>query len=187
MKDEKAKYLIIDAEKINKQLYNCLRIFSLNDFENIYEPSGMIDAKKIFKENGLPEEFHKIIVKINVPFFLKKDAEEYTMGFPFDIAAGKIEKENNNKYITICNRPIYYDGQVFRDKIKFKTELEYSNYIDVMKFLAEVAAEGYLKAYLKSIKEFFDISINLDLIFKSWNESKYNPKKALKIYKRNIL
>ena len=37
---------------------------------------------------------------------------------------------------------------------------------------------------LQSIKEFFDMSVNLDLLFQSWNESQENPKKALKLYKK---
>ena len=57
---------------------------------------------------------------------------------------------------------------------------------DVMNFLLMLDDKGYLKPYLRSIKEFFEISINLDLIDEAWEESKENPKLALKIYKKKL-
>jgi len=48
MKDEKAKYLIVDASEINKQLYKVTREFSCNGFDNGYEPNEMMDARQIF-------------------------------------------------------------------------------------------------------------------------------------------
>jgi len=184
MKDQKAKYLIIEASEFKKQLYKVSRKFSFNDFENRYEPKGFVNAKQIFEKNDLPEEFHKIIIKINIPFCLKEEAEEYTMGFPFDITAGKIEKENNKKIITISSSPIIYDRQLVRPKISFKSELSYSNFDDVMNFLQRVSDEGYLKSYLKSIKEFFDISLDLDLLYELWYKLEKNPKHTSKIYKK---
>ena len=68
MKDEKARYLIIDSTEINKQLYKVTREAAFNDFYNVYEPNGMMDASQIFEKNGIPEEFRKVIVKINIPF-----------------------------------------------------------------------------------------------------------------------
>ena len=186
MKDEKARYLIIDSTEINKQKYKVTREAAFNDFYNVYEPNGMMDASQIFEKNGIPEEFRKVIVKINIPFCLKKEAEEYTMGFPFDITGGKIEKVNNKKTISASSGLTYdyYANQQFRDKIKFRTKLVYSNFDDVMKFLLKIDDKGYLKSYLQSIKEFFDISIDLDLVEESWIESKQNAKKAIKILKK---
>ena len=188
MKDEKARYLIIDSTEINKQVYKVIREDAFNDFCNVYEPNGMIDTNSVFENNGIPEEFRKVIVKINIPFCLKKEAEEYTTGFPFDITAGKIEKVNNKKTISASSRITYdyYANEQFRDKIKFRTELVYSNFNDVMDFLLKVDDEGYLKQYLQSIIEFFDISINLDLVEEAWIESKQNARKAIKILKKKI-
>ena len=188
MKDEKAKYLIIDSTEINKQLYKVTREAAFNDFYNVYKPNGMMPANNIFEKNGIPEEFRKIIVKINIPFCLKKEAEEYTMGFPFDITGGKIEKENNKRIISASSGLTYdyYANQQFRDKIKFKTELTYSTFDDVMNFLLKVDDEGYLKLYFQSIKEFFDISIDLDLVEESWIESKQNAKQAIIALKSDL-
>ena len=187
MKDEKARYLIIDSTEINKQLYKVTREFAFNDFYNVYQQNDMVYASQIFEKNCIPEEFRKVIVKINIPFCLKKEAEEYTMGFPFDITGGKIEKVNNKKTISASSGLTYdyYANEQFRDKIKFRTELVYSNFDDVMDFLLRVNDEGYLKQYLQSIKEFFDISINLDLVEEAWIESKQNARKTIKILKKN--
>jgi len=56
-----------------------------------------------------------------------------------------------------------------------------------MEFLIKIDNDGYLKAYLQSIKEFFDMKINLDLLFQSWNESQKNSKNAFKLYKKKVL
>lgn len=186
IRDEKAKYLFLDSTEIHKQLYKIRRQSGFNDWFNIYIPDKMIDAREIFRKNNIPEEFQKIIVKINIPFCLKKEAEEYTTGFPFDITAGQIEKENNQKVITVSNCPIFEDNQIFIDKIKFRTKISYSNFEDVINFLLKIDEKGYLKSYLQIIKDFFDISINLDLLFQSWNESQEKTKKALKIYKKKF-
>ena len=55
-----------------------------------------------------------------------------------------------------------------------------------MNFLLKVDDEGYLKLYFQSIKEFFDISIDLDLVEESWIESKQNAKQAIKILKKKF-
>ena len=195
MKDEKARYLIVDAKEINKQLYKVYREFAFNDFDNIYEPHGMIDAREIFEKNGVPEKFQKILIKINIPFFIKTEAQEYTMGFPFDFTGGKIVKEDNKKIITAFNKPIYdyQANREFSDKIRIRTELVYSNFTDIINFLSQIEKEGHLSAYLQSIKDFFDIHINLDLLLQSWSESQKitksefpsSKKKSLKKYIKN--
>jgi len=183
MKDEKAKYLIIDSTEIRKQLYNVKREFAFNDWDNVYTSDRIIDAKEIFDKYGIPEEFQKIIVKINIPFFIKYEAEEYTMGFRFDITAGRIEKENNDKYISVSNYPVLYDNQVFRNKIKFKTQLKYFKFNEVIDFLIKIDDRGYLRSYLESIKEFFDIALDLDYLYEVWNQEK-SAKKALTLYRK---
>lgn len=182
MKDEKAKYLIIDSTEIHKQLYKVKREYALNDFYNTYTPDRIINAEEVFSKYGIPEEFQKIIVKVSTPFFTKHEAQEYTMGFPFDITASKIERENNKKYINASNRPIFYDSQVFSRTIKFKTQFKYSNYEEVMDFLGRIDDSGYLKEYLQAIKDLFNIRVDLDYIIEVWNEEK-NPQKTLKRYK----
>lgn len=183
MKDERAKYLMVDVTQFNKTLYRMERLFEFNDFNNVYTPEDVITAKEIFDKYNIPEEFQKIIVKINIPFFIKYEAEEYVMGFPFDLTGGKIEKENGRKYINALNAPLFRDNWVFRDKIKFRTELKYFKYDDVMEFLYEVRDAGYLKLYMHAINDFFDNNVDLDYMFDVWDEEK-DVKKTLTRYKK---
>lgn len=185
MKDEKARYLIIDSNEIKKQLYNVKREFAFNDWDNVYIPNKIIDAKEIFDKYNIPEEFQKIIIKVNIPFFIKTEAYEYIFGYPFDITAGKIEMDNNQKYITVANSQIFSNGHVFRDKIKFKTRLNYFNFDGVNEFLQNVESNGYLELYLQSIIDFFDESLDLEEVLEIWNKEKNSPK-SLVLYRKKI-
>ena len=183
MIDEKAKYLIINATDITKQLYQVERVACCNDFYNIYHRVEKINPNEIFAKNNVPYEFRKIIVKISTPILSKKEAEEYTMGFPFDFANKTKVEANNKKYIRMNNSPIYYDGSIFDDKIVFKTEEQYCSFNNVIYFLEEIYKNGCLENYLQSIKEFFDMSLDLELLFDAWNET-HNRRKALTLYKQ---
>ena len=185
MKDEKAKYLIVKASNITKQLYECERVAYCNDFDNIYHKTEKINASEIFAKNNIPEEFQKIIVKINASTFSKKEAFEYTMGFPFDFESRNIEKIENKKYMIIRNKPIYYDGSMFNDKIVMNTEVFYSSFNNVVYLLEELYENGHLENYLQSIKELFDVSLNLDLLFDAWHET-HNKQGAMKVYRRKV-
>ena len=188
MRDERAKYLIIDSTEISKKVYKVTRKAAFNDFYNEYKPTGKMNASYIFEKYGIPEEFRKIIVKINLPFYLKKEVQEYTMGFSFDINTMEVEYKNNKKIISASSGNTYdYDAnQLLIDKIKFRTELAYSTFDDVMDFLLKLDEQVYLKSYLQAIKEFFDISIDLNLIEEVWAESNQNAKKAIKILKKKL-
>ena len=84
------------------------------------------------------------------------------------------------------NSPIYYDGSIFDDKIVFKTEEQYCSFNNVIYFLEEIYKNGCLENYLQSIKEFFDMSLDLELLFDAWNET-HNRRKALTLYKHRVI
>ena len=186
MISERAKYLIVNANDIFKQLYQKERVAYCNDYENIYNRVGKISANEIFDKNNVPKEFQRIIIMISTPIFSKKEAEECITGYPFNFQAKSIKNAGNKKYIMMNNRPIYYDGCMFNDKFVFKTEERYTSINNVMYFLEEIHKEGYLENYLQSIKEFFNISLDFDILFASWNETQ-SMKKAKNLYmKRRI-
>lgn len=192
MKDERAKYLLVNATNIIKQLYRVEREAYCNDFDNIYHIAGKIDANEIFAKNNVPDEFRRIIIKISSPIFSRKEAEEYITRYPFNLQAKSIEKIDNKKYIIMNNRPIYYDGCMFNDKFVFKTEERYTSINNVMYFLEEIHKEGYLENYLQSIKEFFNLPyffnmpLDFQLLFEYWNQT-HNTKKTLALYKHKII
>ena len=115
-KDERAKYLIINATDITKQLYEPERIAYCNDWYTRYNRIEKIDANEFFEKNNVPDEFRKIIVKISAPVFSKKESEEFTTGFPFDFQTKTILKLDDKKYIRMNNSPIYHNEK-FKNRI----------------------------------------------------------------------
>ena len=55
-----------------------------------------------------------------------------------------------------------------------------------MYFLEEVYNNGCIENYLQSIKEFFDMDLDLEILFGAWNET-HNKGKALKLYKHGVI
>ena len=192
MIDEKAKYIIVNANDISKQLYQVERVASCNDFYNIYKRVKRIDANEAFAKNKVPDKFRRIIIKISSPIFSRKEAEEYITRYPFNLQAKKIEKKDNKKYITMNNSPIYYDETIFYDKIVFKSEEFYVSFNNVVYLLEEIYKEGCLEDYLKAIQEFFNLpyffnmSLDFHLLFESWNRT-HDTRKTLTLYKHEII
>ncbi len=185
MKDEKAKYLLVDASNVSKQLYRMERVASCNDFYNMYHRINRVKASEIFNNNNVPEEYQKIIVKVENSVFSKNKVEEYIMGYPFDYRTKLVFKKDNNKYIIMNNKPLYYNECCFADKIIFKTELFYNSFNNVLDFLKCLCKEGYLENYIKSIKEIFNVTLDLDFFYKLLIDSK-SKQKAIERYAYNI-
>lgn len=176
MKDKCARYLIIDANYFNKSIYKFVKNGLFNYKYDLY---NFIRVSDIFEQNNIPEEYRKIIVKINLPFTLGYESEEYITGFPFDISSGKITKENDKKIITVSNYS--YLNKIYRNEINFKAELIYFNFDDIKEFLLKLDNNGLLNLYIKSVEEFFWVHIDLDL-----NHSDYIKEKKCARIKRNI-
>ena len=181
MNDKKARYLIIDANNLTKQLYGVTREFSFNDWVNEYEKEDIITAGEVFNKNNIPVKYQKIILKISSPLFLKKQTSEYITDFTFDFQMVNIKKYGDKKYIKMHNSPIYYDDNWFMDKYVLETELKYYSFEDVINFLNEMNKNGYLEVYLESIQEIFDSSIHLD------NLPEYHHQKRISLNKDKIL
>jgi len=154
---------------------------------NLFEKKMVKDvilADTIFNQNNIPLQYKKIIIKVNIPvIFNKCELEELTTGFPFDLTGGKIENRDEEKFICASNLPGYFNGQIFDRNISFKTRLQYKSYDEVMKFLSEIYDKGYFQQYLESIKQLYSLNLDLDFIFKVWNEEK-NARKTLRLYKK---
>lgn len=172
MKDEKSKYLIIDSCDIYKE------------FNSKEKNKCLVSAQAIFENHNVPREYQKIIVKVNNPFLSKYEAEEYTMGFPFDLTAGTVTKENDKKYLTASN-PLTCDyAKKGLIKVTFCTEVKYSPFKDVMSILSRIEENNYSKAYLQSIKEFCGASLNIELLDQLYKETNQSFEKTLRLYKK---
>lgn len=145
-------------KKVNYALLDMSNVDQNFNIENIYSESNKhVDIKEIFESYGIPKSFQKVLIKISKSNFSNRNiVEEYTMGQKFNISLEETEKLN--------------------DKIV--------SYEDVIYFIRLINNNGYLKPYLKAIKEIIGVSLNLDLIFKCYDESNGNSKYALKMYRK---
>ena len=160
MKDKKAKFLIVNASEITRQLYKV-------DEEHVLGKlflTETITSDLVFNMNNIPEEFQKLIIKINIPFFLYKEGEEYITGLPFDLTGGKITKENGKKYIEISNCPMQYGYFIDNNVklLKIKTELKHRTYEDVQTFIKKLQDNNLLKEYFMSINQLFYPPLDLN-------------------------
>ena len=138
----------------------------------------------------LPIKTDRLIIRktsINdINLIMKMDKQEITQMFLGGIKNKTREERNNKKYIRMNNSPIYYGGSIFDDKIVFKTEEQYVSFNNIMYFLEEIYKNGCLENYFQSIKEFFDMSLDLGLLFDAWHET-HNKRKALTLYKHRVI
>lgn len=166
MKDKNSKYIIVECCDIYKQLYDVKRVATFNDFDNLYIPSKRITIKSVFIKYGVPVDFRKVVIKKNNPFLIRGSAEEYTLGFSFDLTKRKVM---GDKYINAVNHPVFYDSQVFNDKITFNVKPEFVTYDKVIGFLQQLNDSGYLNAYMDSINCFFDMYLDLEQLFETYD------------------
>lgn len=183
MKDEKTKYLMVNASDIHKQLYKVQRTLEFNDFYRIYTPDRIISIKEIFDKYCIPEEFQRIIISIETKFFTKYKVEEYITGFSFDIIRHKIEDYERYKYITFYYYDSYRGGVMYDDKFKYTVDCECVKYNNVMEFLLAVNDNGYLRLYLQAVKDSFNVSIDFERLYEIWEEEK-DIRNTMKRYKK---
>lgn len=149
MKNNNKKYLIVDAEKIKITKTKVERICGFNDFWNDYVPCGETTAKKVFEEENLPEEFHKMI--FSLPFFpWERECQEVLTKRIFYIYKNKKE----NKY-TCDEQCRFYDGDIVPGALEFSTPIKTNTHEDIVNFYENLAEKGYLETYINAIKSMF--------------------------------
>ena len=148
MKNEKAKYLIVDSSEIEKKLYEMERIFAFNASFHDYYVIGKAKAKEIFEKNNTPEKFQKIIIKITSPLLTGHEAEEFIFGMGFDLTGRRVERINKELYVNGVSCPIFYDNNGFHDFIEFKTRIKKVRYNEIISFLKDLKNEGLLEIYI---------------------------------------
>lgn len=154
MKEEKTKYLLVPADSVMQSLYIKRKESGFNDnWVDAYWKEDIISSE-VFNRFDVPEEYQKLIVKVNSNLF-GKQISDFITGIRFDI--WKIYKDNNYKridaYISredsdlhhMMSKPFIYN------RISFDTILDYHSYTDVLDFLKRINDDRYLKAYLDSI------------------------------------
>ena len=156
MVDELSKFLMIDASEINKTVYEMKREFFANDACNFYRKKKDIKALEIFEKNNVPEEFRKVILKLNEVFlspqilFKISCGEEFVSGktFAIDIKddfvkkISGVNKPNNDLYNCYCD-----------PQNTFLTDYKCVPFKEVMDFYIKLRQSGYLESYVNSIIE----------------------------------
>lgn len=156
MKEQRCKYIIVDANDIDVILKKRERVSGFNDFWNEYTPYDSTSAKQYFEEHQIPEEFQKIAFSLPTCPCCKSDGKEVLTGRNFRIFKNRQKKEF---YGEECGR--WYAGDIIGGSIHFDTPSKKSTYTDVTKFYEQLAEQGYLESYIETIKSMFFIKNEL--------------------------
>lgn len=156
MKDEKKKYILVDAKDINITLRKHERVSGFNDFWNEYTPCGETTAEKVFEEHGLPKEFHKIAFSLPTCRCCRADSKEVLTGRNFEITKDRQKKEY---YGSECAR--MYDGDFIAGSMCFRTPKKKESYETVLSFYEQLTEQGYLDSYVEAIKSMFFVEYEL--------------------------
>jgi len=178
MKDNKRKYLIVDACNVECK-------YKKSGEETNKETS--IKIEELFKRKNIPSEYHKIMIMMCVfDFCINGDACEYVTGFPFDITGNRIKKEGKKKIVTGTRTSSVYRGLekgTITQSVVIKTPLEYVGYEEIMNFYKKMKDDGYAYDYIKVLNEFFNLNIDLDFIFELHSKGEKSSK-IKKLYKQ---
>ena len=180
------KYLIVPAEDVLNQLYSFKRIADCNDFNNWYYKLCKVCLDDVFDSYNIPKELQKIVIKINAPCFMMREANEYITNFPFEWNHRKIKRQEGQRNVSFFSCPIFYDNTSFREKINISTKFQYVDYNEVELFFIKLDESGYKEYYYNILKLFFDKLLRLDYLFREHmdcevvsNHSKANVKRIL--------
>lgn len=150
MKDERKKYIIVDAKDINITLRTHERVSGFNDFWNEYPPTGQITAKEIFEKHQIPEEFQKLAFVLPTCKCCNANGQEVLTGRQFQILKNNQQKEY---FGDECSR--WISGDIIGGSVKFKTPKQKQKYSDVVSFYEQLTEQGYLEQYIEAIKNIF--------------------------------
>lgn len=156
MKDEKKKYILVDANNINITLRQRERVFGFNDCWTEYTPCGETTAKKVFETHQIPEEFHKIAFSLPTCSCCRSDSKEVLTGRNFEINK---DRQRQEYYGRECGR--WYNGDVIASSIRFRTPKKKESYETVLSFYEQLTEQGYLDSYVEAIKSMFFVDHEL--------------------------
>lgn len=150
MKDERKKYIIVDAKDINITLRKRVRVSGFNDFWNEYQEVGETTAKKVFEEHQIPEEFQKIAFALPTCPCCHANGQEVLTSRTFEIQKGSQPKEYFG-----YESGRWFAGDVIGGSLRFRTPKKKERYNDVLSFYNQLAEEGYLDSYIAALKTMF--------------------------------
>ncbi len=154
MKEEKAKYLLVPSNTVIQSLYVKEKESGFNDnWVEAYWKENIVSSE-VFNRFNVPEEYQRIIIRIN-NYLFNKSLNEFITNINFDI--WKIYRENNIKridaFISKEDSDLHHmmSNSFIYNRVSFDTKLDYYSYSEVLDFLKGMDNDRYLKAYLDSI------------------------------------
>lgn len=159
----KYNYYLIDAQDINKKIYESTRRMVANDFVNDYDEVGTINAKELFE--NIPNEYRKIILKVPNSILKRKNGKEYFTCQPFKISYNNKKDTISAKNVIIPNMFTWIDESIFIEgKIKKLTIDEVKTFYEIIRCF------GLENEYFEDLSNLFNPN--------------YKPKKVLKMTKK---
>lgn len=158
MKDERKKYIIVDAKDINITLRKKVRVSGFNDFWNEYQEVGETTAKKVFEEHQIPEEFQKIAFALPTCPCCHANGQEVLTGRTFEIQKGSQPKEYFG-----YESGRWFAGDVIGGSIRFRTPKSKIKYPSIVSFYEQLTEQGYLEQYIEAIKNMFFLEHELQI------------------------
>ena len=172
MKEIKAKYLLVDSENISKKNYILRQVFDGRTTSDVYVSHGRKTMNDIFRDNDIPTQYRKLIIKIEQLPILKNRAFEYTLDIPFNFDNALIYDTIYGKKIDINSYFFALPDAPYAEDINCTTDYQFVPYSDIKAFMQEVVQSGLLVGYLYSIKQFFEIDRDLALSCERFDDDK---------------
>ena len=157
MKDERKKYILVDAKDIDITLRERIRVSGFNDFWNEYQAVGETTAKKVFEEHQIPEEFQKIAFALPTCRCCHANGQEVLTGRIFEI------QKNKSQEFLGYETGRWLDGDIIGGSIRFRTPKEKQKYARIVSFYEQLTEQGYLEQYIEAIKSMFFTELELHM------------------------
>ena len=179
MKDERKKYIIVNAKDIDITLRKRVRVSGFNDFWNEYHAIGKTTAKKVFEEHQIPEEFQKIAFALPTCRCCHANGQEVLTGRIFEI-----HKNSQTKEFFGYESGRWFAGDVIAGSIYFSTPKEKQKFESIILFYEQLTEHGYLEQYISAIKNMFFLEHELEI---NNEPTKIEDKAITLLKKRNYL
>ena len=147
------KYIFIESKDIKRCTYEIKREFSCNDYDNVYYQTGYETIESIFKENGVPPKYQKIILEFDdnlIGYFTSNRAiKELLTKKEFFLKTISYSKKDGG-YISGITQ-----SSQLPESMYFTTNSDFFNYDKVLAFFRELNTHNLMDAYFHSLLLFF--------------------------------
>lgn len=147
------KYIFVESKDIERCTYEIKREFSYNEYDNIYHQTGYETLEPIFKENGIPKEYQKVILEFDdnlIGYFTSnREIEELLTKSKFILKTISYNDRDGG-----CISGITKSNQL-PEAMYFRTNPNFMNYDKVLAFLSELNSHNLMDNYLRSLLLFF--------------------------------